>query len=69
MARASWAYSGGFPRRLGNGTLAANAWDELQRLAELLEAPVVMSIDGRGAQVQLALQWESPAVVVRLTPF
>jgi hypothetical protein len=24
---------------------------------------------GRGAQVQLALQWESPAVVVRLTPF
>jgi hypothetical protein len=24
---------------------------------------------GRGAQVQLALQWESPAVVIRLTPY
>src|SRR5579859_1860210 len=33
----------------GGGTLAAGAWDELQTLAELLEAPVVMSVDGRGA--------------------
>src|SRR5438105_7007095 len=33
----------------GGGTLAAGAWDELQALAEILEAPVVMSVDGRGA--------------------
>ena len=33
----------------GGGVLAAGAWDELQALAELLEAPVVMSVDGRGA--------------------
>jgi len=33
----------------GGGTLAAGAWHELQSLAELLEAPVVMSVDGRGA--------------------
>jgi acetolactate synthase-1/2/3 large subunit len=33
----------------GGGTLAAGAWSELRQLAELLEAPVVMSVDGRGA--------------------
>jgi acetolactate synthase-1/2/3 large subunit len=33
----------------GGGTLAAAGWSELQALAELLEAPVVMSVDGRGA--------------------
>lgn len=33
----------------GGGTLAAGGWAELQALAELLEAPVVMSVDGRGA--------------------
>jgi acetolactate synthase I/II/III large subunit len=33
----------------GGGTLASGAWAELTRLAELLEAPVVMSVDGRGA--------------------
>jgi acetolactate synthase I/II/III large subunit len=33
----------------GGGTLAAGAWAELQTLAEILEAPVVMSVDGRGA--------------------
>ncbi len=33
----------------GGGTLAAGAWDELRSVAELLEAPVVMSVDGRGA--------------------
>jgi acetolactate synthase-1/2/3 large subunit len=33
----------------GGGTLAAEAWQELQQVAELLEAPVVMSVDGRGA--------------------
>jgi acetolactate synthase I/II/III large subunit len=32
----------------GGGTIAAGAWSELQSLAELLEAPVVMSVDGRG---------------------
>jgi acetolactate synthase-1/2/3 large subunit len=32
----------------GGGTLAAGAWQELQQLAELLQAPVVMSVDGRG---------------------
>jgi acetolactate synthase I/II/III large subunit len=33
----------------GGGTLAAGAWTELEQLARLLEAPVVMSVDGRGA--------------------
>jgi acetolactate synthase-1/2/3 large subunit len=33
----------------GGGTLAAGAWQELRDLASLLEAPVVMSVDGRGA--------------------
>jgi acetolactate synthase I/II/III large subunit len=33
----------------GGGTLMAGAWDELRAVAELLEAPVVMSTDGRGA--------------------
>lgn len=33
----------------GGGSLAAAAWSELQTLAEILEAPVVMSVDGRGA--------------------
>jgi acetolactate synthase-1/2/3 large subunit len=33
----------------GGGTLAAGAWQELRELATLLEAPVVMSVDGRGA--------------------
>ena len=33
----------------GGGTLASGAWSELRALAELLEAPVVMSVDGRGA--------------------
>jgi acetolactate synthase I/II/III large subunit len=33
----------------GGGTLAAGAWEELRTLAELLQAPVVMSVDGRGA--------------------
>ncbi len=33
----------------GGGTLAAEAWPELQDMAALLEAPVVMSVDGRGA--------------------
>ena len=33
----------------GGGTLAAEAWLELEQLAEMLEAPVVMSVDGRGA--------------------
>jgi acetolactate synthase-1/2/3 large subunit len=33
----------------GGGTLSAGAWDELRSLAEILEAPVVMSVDGRGA--------------------
>ncbi len=33
----------------GGGTLAAGAWQELRDLAELLQAPVVMSVDGRGA--------------------
>lgn len=33
----------------GGGTLAAGAWDVLEALAEALEAPVVMSVDGRGA--------------------
>jgi acetolactate synthase-1/2/3 large subunit len=33
----------------GGGVLSAGAWLELQALAELLEAPVVMSVDGRGA--------------------
>ncbi len=33
----------------GGGVLSAGAWDELGAVATLLEAPVVMSLDGRGA--------------------
>jgi acetolactate synthase-1/2/3 large subunit len=33
----------------GGGVLASAAWAELSELARLLEAPVVMSVDGRGA--------------------
>jgi acetolactate synthase-1/2/3 large subunit len=33
----------------GGGTLAAEAWPQLRELAEMLEVPVVMSVDGRGA--------------------
>lgn len=33
----------------GGGVLLAAAWDELRALAEALEAPVVMSTEGRGA--------------------
>ncbi|HEY8291526.1 MAG TPA: thiamine pyrophosphate-dependent enzyme [Thermomicrobiales bacterium] len=33
----------------GGGVLSAAAWDEVRAVAELLEAPVVMSLDGRSA--------------------
>jgi acetolactate synthase-1/2/3 large subunit len=33
----------------GGGVLRAAAWDELKRLAEVLEAPVVMTQNGKGA--------------------
>jgi acetolactate synthase-1/2/3 large subunit len=33
----------------GGGVLAAGAWDELRAVAEMLEAPVIMSPNGRGA--------------------
>ncbi len=33
----------------GGGVLAAGAWDELRQVAEMLEAPVLMSGNGRGA--------------------
>ena len=33
----------------GGGILAAEAWEELRALAELLEAPVVLTMDGKGA--------------------
>jgi acetolactate synthase-1/2/3 large subunit len=33
----------------GGGTLAGEGWHELRLVAEALEAPVVMSVDGRGA--------------------
>ena len=33
----------------GGGVLRGKAWDELVRLAELLQAPVVMSANGKGA--------------------
>jgi acetolactate synthase-1/2/3 large subunit len=47
----------------GGGVLAAGGWDELRRVAEMLEAPVLMSANGRGAlsdrhhlaQIQFAL--------------
>ncbi len=33
----------------GGGVLSSGAWEELQRLAEMLEAPVVMTGNGKGA--------------------
>ncbi len=33
----------------GGGVLGSEAWNELQRLAELLQAPVVMTSNGKGA--------------------
>jgi acetolactate synthase-1/2/3 large subunit len=33
----------------GGGVLAAGAWEELREVAEMLEAPVVMSVNGRGS--------------------
>jgi acetolactate synthase-1/2/3 large subunit len=47
----------------GGGVLAAGAWDELRQVAELLEAPVIMTPNGRGslsdrhylAQIQFAM--------------
>lgn len=33
----------------GGGIISSAAWEELQRLAELLEAPVVMTSNGKGA--------------------
>ncbi len=33
----------------GGGVLSSGAWDELRNLAEMLQAPVVMSRNGRGA--------------------
>jgi acetolactate synthase-1/2/3 large subunit len=33
----------------GGGVLAAEAWDELKAVAEALDAPVVMTVSGRGA--------------------
>ncbi|HLF77663.1 MAG TPA: thiamine pyrophosphate-dependent enzyme [Dehalococcoidia bacterium] len=33
----------------GGGIISSGAWEELQRLAEMLEAPVVMTMNGRGA--------------------
>ena len=35
--------------RSGGGVLGAGAWEELQALAEALEAPVLMTENGRGA--------------------
>jgi acetolactate synthase I/II/III large subunit len=58
----------------GGGVQAAGAWDELRAVAELLGAPVVMSINGRGAlsdrhplaALQLALPALLPAADVVL---
>jgi acetolactate synthase I/II/III large subunit len=33
----------------GSGVISAGAWEELQRLAEILQAPVILSQNGRGA--------------------
>lgn len=33
----------------GGGVISSGAWEELQRLAEMLEAPVIMSNNGKGA--------------------
>ncbi len=52
----------------GGGVLQAGAWEPLQRLAEMLQAPVVMSRNGRGAlsdqhylaQIMVAAQYLLP---------
>jgi acetolactate synthase-1/2/3 large subunit len=51
----------------GGGVQSAEAWDELRAVAELLEAPVVMSINARGALSDrhplAALQLALPALL------
>ena len=48
-AAESEALGGVNPYFVGGGILQAGAWDELRELAEMLQAPVLMSSSGRGA--------------------
>jgi len=50
----------------GGGVLAAGAWEELRLLAELLEAPVVMTSSGRGALSDRHYLAQSPHAWPRL---
>ncbi|MDQ6908491.1 MAG: thiamine pyrophosphate-binding protein [Chloroflexota bacterium] len=52
----------------GGGVLSAAAWDELGAVAELLEAPVVMSLDGRGALSDREYRAQTGLSGMRLLP-
>ncbi len=52
----------------GGGVLSAAAWDELRAVAELLEAPVVMSLDGRGALSDREYRAQTGLSGMRLLP-
>ncbi|MHB8646329.1 MAG: thiamine pyrophosphate-dependent enzyme [Thermomicrobiales bacterium] len=52
----------------GGGVLAAEAWDELRAVTELLEAPVVMSLDGRGALSDREYRAQTGLSGMRLLP-
>ncbi|HLZ73017.1 MAG TPA: thiamine pyrophosphate-dependent enzyme [Dehalococcoidia bacterium] len=52
----------------GGGILGSGAWEELQRLAELLGAPVIMTENGRGALSDRHPLGMTPLVSPVLTP-
>ncbi len=52
----------------GGGVLAAGAWDALRQVAELLEAPVVMTGNGRGALDMRHPLGQNPLALAELLP-
>ncbi|MSQ27633.1 MAG: thiamine pyrophosphate-binding protein [Dehalococcoidia bacterium] len=53
---------------VGGGLLSSGAWVELQQLAEMLEAPVIMSQNGRGAISDRHYLAQVPPAAVSLVP-